>query len=71
MGMGPWVQGLGGGQAFEPVNPVIIRVSYLDWSCLQFPIYNLPGAAVPAAGGSEDSPVPALPGAIRAKPEPT
>lgn len=24
---------------FEAVNPVIVDVSYLQWLCLQFPIY--------------------------------
>lgn len=37
----------GEGGTFEPVNPVIVDVSYLQWLCLQFPIYNgsreLPG----------------------------
>lgn len=37
-GIGVRVGGEGG--MFEPVNPVIIDVFYLQWLCLQFPIYN-------------------------------
>lgn len=29
----------GEGGAFQAVNPVIVDVSYLQWLCLQFPIY--------------------------------
>lgn len=44
-GIGVQVGGEGG--TFEPVNPVIVDVSFRQWLCLQFPIYDgsrgLPG----------------------------
>lgn len=60
--IGVW--GGGEGRTFEPVNPVIVDVSYLQWLCLQFSIYNssgggswaTPGACVLAVGGGQEQP---------------